>query len=32
VGILVVHCLDEDKMNIFFVVTVLESKEKTRGD
>jgi hypothetical protein len=30
--ILVVYCLDEDKMNVFFVVTVLESKEKTRGD
>jgi hypothetical protein len=31
-GIFVVNCLGEDKMHIFFVVTVLESKEKMRGD
>ena len=31
-GIFVVNCLGEDKMHIFFVVTVLESKENTRGD
>jgi hypothetical protein len=30
--ILAIHCLHEDKMNVFFVVTVLGSKEKMRGD